>query len=166
MKFILDIFYFIVQALRLVLSVLIVFVVFLFFQDIFTRTNSLDFVSDSKFWLYTLPLFAFWVFAFTALNRIVPVIKNFQNEDYFELENIKATKFIGVILLIYGISKPILEFIFKIIDKGRFELGLAFEVESGLDVIISHTALGMILILISEVLKRGYLLSEEQKLTI
>ena len=105
------------------------------------------------------------VLAFIALNKIVPVIKNFQNEDYFELENIKATKFLGLILLIYGISKPILVFLFKIIDKGRFEFGLAFEVESGLNVIVSHTALGMILILISEVLKRGKSLNEEQKFT-
>ncbi|WP_127845515.1 DUF2975 domain-containing protein [Psychroflexus aestuariivivens] len=165
MNFILDVFYFIVQALRLVLSALIVVYVFFFFQSLPETING-SYSSDHEFWLYTLPLFVFWVLAFIALNRIVPVIKNFKNENYFELENIKATKFLGVILLIYGISKPILEFVFKILDKGRFELGLAFEIESGLDVIVSHTALGMILFLISEVLKRGNSLNEEQKLTI
>ncbi|MFN2261680.1 MAG: hypothetical protein ABR595_06405 [Psychroflexus sp.] len=165
MNFILDVFYFIVQALRLVLSGLIVVYIFFFFQNLLDTINRSN-GSDPKFWLYTLPLFVFWVFAFTALNRIVPVIKNFKSKAYFELENIKATKFLGVILLIYGISKPILDFIFKIIDKGRFELSFAFELKSGLDVIVSHTALGMILILISEVLKRGNSLNEEQKLII
>lgn len=158
MKTILDLLYVGVQVLRLALSACIVVYMYFFFSDLDKMLTS-----NLEFALMSLPIFLFWCFAFSALNRIVPVIKQCQKGNYFTKANAHSVQFLAYILIIYGIGSPVLEFIFNIIAHSRFELSYALDLEKSF---VSHLALGLILLLMAKIIKRGTSLEEEQKFTI
>ncbi|SHE62217.1 Protein of unknown function [Psychroflexus salarius] len=158
MKTSLKLLYVGVQFLRLVLSACIVVYTYLFFNDIDDMLTSY-----LRFALISLPVFIFWVFAFSALNKIVPVIKRCLNQDFFAPENAKSIRFLAYVLIIYAIGSPILNFVFKVIEHGKFELSLAFDIEHAF---VSHFALGLILLILAQIINRGRTLEIDQKLTI
>lgn len=148
----------VVQILRLILSALIVFGVYMFFSDLKAVIER-----RIEFFLLLLPLFIFWVLAFTALNRIVTVLKHFEDGDFFAKNNAKSIAFLGYILVAYGIGKPILEFASKLMEQGQFKPSLAVELDKGF---VSELAFGLVLLLAAKVIKRGTDLQEDQHLTI
>lgn len=158
MKSILNLLYIGVQVLRLALSTCIVVYAFLFF-DSFERL----FTSEIEFALVSLPVFLFWVFAFLALNRILPVIKRCKHGDYFAKSNASSIRFLAYVLIIYAIGIPVLKFILKAIEQNRLELSYVLDLEYAF---VSHLALGLILLLLAKIIDRGRELEIDQKLTI
>ncbi|SDG78037.1 DUF2975 domain-containing protein [Psychroflexus sediminis] len=158
MKTILQSLYLGVQFLRLVLSACIVTPLVLFITGAERiRESNLESV------LFFLPVYIFWVFAFIALNRIVPVIKRCKQGDYFAKSNALSVRFLAYVLIIYAIGIPVLKFMLKAFEQNRLELSFVFDLEYAF---VSHLALGLILLLLAKIIDRGRELEIDHKLTI
>jgi hypothetical protein len=158
MKSILHVLHVGVQVLRLVLSACIVTPVVLFI-------TGAEQIRDSNLeaMLLFLSVYIFWVFAFIALNRIIPVIKRCKKQDYFAEANSTSIRFLAYVLIIYALGAPVLKFILNVLEDNRLEIDYVFEIEYAF---ASQLALGLILLLLAKVIDRGRALELDHKLTI
>lgn len=158
MKSILHLLYLGVQFLRLVLSACIVIpLILLITGGVRIRDSNLEAI------LLFLPVYMFWVFAFIALNSIVPVIKRCKRGDYFAKSNASSIRFLAYVLIIYALGVPVLKFILKVIEQSKFEISYVFDLEYAF---VSHLALGLILLLLAKIIDRGRALEIDQQFTI
>ena len=158
MKTILHILYLGAQALRLILSACIVTPVILLITE--SRWNLGSSLESAALFL---SVYIFWVFAFIALNRIVPVIKRCKKQDYFAEANSSSIRFLAYVLIIYAVGTPVLEFILKVFEDNRLEIDYVFDIEYAF---ASQLALGLILLLLAKIIDRGRVLELDHKLTI
>lgn len=158
MKTILHTLYLGVHFLRLVLIACIVTPVVL----LITGAERIRETNLESIFLF-LPVYIFWMFAFVALNRIVPVIKRCKQGDYFDKSNASAVRFLAYVLIIYALGIPVLKFILKAFEQNRLELSYVFNLEYAF---VSHLALGLILLLLAKIIDRGRELEIDHKLTI
>lgn len=157
MKSILHILYLGVQILRLILSACIVTPAVLLITGAKRNLSNLD--SAALFFF----VYIFWVFAFIALNRIVPVIKRCKRQDYFAEANSSSIRFLAYVLIIYALGVPILKFILMKLEDNRLEIDDVLNIEYGF---VSQLALGFVLFLLAKIVDRGRALEVDHKLTI